>query len=508
MPYTVPDLLLNAARHFPDAVAVRDNTEAASYQQLTERAHAHAGALARQLPPGARVALLLPRSSAAIAVYFGAHLAGLVPVVVHDQLRPRQVAHLIAHAEAGLVITDGRLRPLLRDTSIPAERILEPADLLGPESRSTTPVIGRDLAALAYTSGSTGSPKAVMLSHDNLVAGATIVADYLRLTSSDRILALLPWSFDYGLNQLLATFAAGGTIVIQRSTFPPDICRTLATTEVTGMAGVPTLWASLTNPHSPFTQQRYPSLRYLTNSGGPLHPSVSAALRAAQPHVAVYSMYGLTEAFRSTFLDPALIDTKPDSVGRAIPNSQVLAVDDTGRPCPPGVPGEVIHRGPTVALGYWRDPAATAAVFRPRPGEDAAWAEIVVYSGDLGYTDADGDLYLTGRHDEQVKVLGVRVTPTEIEAEIMASGLVAAVVIVVTPRPDNPDGPLLHAAVQPSSADFSLPQMKAFCQSELPPHMRPHQFTVVAQIPQTLHGKLDRAATSLVVHDTAAGARR
>ncbi|WP_170223011.1 AMP-binding protein [Nonomuraea turkmeniaca] len=509
MPYTVPDLLIEAANRHGTAPAVIDGGNVHTYQELTEQAHQHAGSLAARAAAGERVALLLPRDATTLALYFGAHLAGLVPVIVHDQLRPRQVAHIIGHAQAALTLTTARLKPLLRDCATDTP-VLLPDQLTGPPLQQPVRVIDRDLAALAYTSGSTGAPKGVMLSHHNLVSGAVIVADYLDLTADDRTLALLPWSFDYGLNQVLATFAVGGTAVIQRSAFPPDICRTLLAADVTGLAGVPTLWAALTGHGSPFLREHYPHLRYLTNSGGPLPPPAISAIRAAHPHVDIYAMYGLTEAFRSTFLDPALINDKPGSVGKAIPNSAVDVLDAHGRRCPPQTTGEIVHRGPTVALGYWRDPEASARVFRPHPRLAAPHHETVVYSGDLGYIDPDGDLYITGRHDDMVKIRGIRTNPNEIESEIMASGLAAAVAaVIVSPTdtaagPDRgidegtdgdtvPEGePLTLVAVQARHPDLRLADLEAFCRSELPPHLRPHRITLIETMPTTPHGKVDR----------------
>jgi acyl-CoA synthetase (AMP-forming)/AMP-acid ligase II len=330
-----------------------------------------------------------------------------------------------------------------------------------------------------------------MLSHDNLVSGAVIVADYLGLSAADKTLALLPWSFDYGLNQVLATFAASGAVVIQRSAFPPDICRTLASAGITGMAGVPTLWAAMTGPQSPFLRHQYPCLRYLTNSGGTLPVTVIRTLRAAHPGTALYAMYGLTEAFRSTFLNPALIDAKPTAIGRPIPNTDVLVIDDHGAICPPGAEGQFVHRGPTVAMGYWRDPAATAAVFRPRPaGFRGAGQETVVYTGDYGHADADGDLYFTGRRDEIFKSRGIRVTPAEIEAEIMRSGMISD--LVVTAAPDGNAGTVILLTVQPGDRSFSLDALQDYCRTELAVHMRPHRITVMNPIPRTPHGKIDR----------------
>ncbi|MGP3690887.1 AMP-binding protein [Streptomyces sp. IBSNAI002] len=491
--YTVADLLLSNARTRADAPAVIDGSDVLTYRQLADRAQRVAGHLTARLPAGSRIALLLPRSADALTAYFAAHLAGLVPVFIHDQLRPRQIAHIVDHSEAGLALTSRRHAVRL-EGALPQDRILTPEDLLqDPAAAPATPAtIGRDLAGLIYTSGSTGTAKGVMLSHDNLLSGARIVADYLGLTHEDRTLALMPFSFDYGLNQVLATFHSGGAVVIQRSAFAPDISRTLLEHEVTGLAGVPSLWSDLLHPDSPFTTTRYPWLRYLTNTGGPLTPTTVKALRSTHPQLAVFAMYGLTEAFRSTYLDPARIDSKPTSVGQAIPGSHVDVLDENGKPCPPGVVGEIVHRGPTVTLGYWRDPDTTALVFRPRAGLRPPWTETVVHSGDLGYTDAAGDLYITGRRDELTKIHGIRVTPAEIEAAIAAAGLTAGVVALIVPDPDGRSAPSVLVAVEPKDPSFTLDALSGYCSAELPPHMRPRHIQALDSLPLTPHGKPDR----------------
>lgn len=488
---TVPDLLIHQAASAPDRPAVVDSATVATYADLADLARRAATLVSRHTTsPGERVAILLARSPEAIAAFFGAQLAGAVPVFVNEQLRPRQVASIISHASARLVLTRARHRDLLRDTT--DIQIVDVDSIREAPTSAAVPLIGRDLATLLYTSGSTGTPKGVIVTHDNLLAGALIVADYLHLTPRDRTIAVLPWSFDYGLNQVLATIAAGGTVVIQRSTFPPDICRTLATAQVTGMAAVPPLWASMTSYGSPFLQLPLPTLRYITNSGGPLPPTTIGKLRHAHPHLQVYLMYGLTEAFRSTYLDPGQIEVRPRSIGRAIPNTQILVLDEDMRPCAPDQVGQLVHRGPTVAAGYWNEPAATATVFRPHPlTPPSGTTETVVFSGDYVTSDADGYLYYVGRRDEMFKSRGIRTSPTEIETELCASGLLseAAVVALGTDTAE----PELVAFVVPARPNMDL-DLSAYCRAELPSHMQPHRIVPVAALPRTQHGKIDRAA--------------
>ncbi len=481
MLYTVPDLLMTRDRQTQSRVAIIDGDTRISYAELAERAAQHAALLhSLKTAPGDRVALLLPRSIETAAAFFGAQLAGAVAVFISDRLRPHQVARIVADAEVSAVLTTARLRPLLRESSITPDRV---HDAGRPSGRASgcglARPIGKDLALLAYTSGSTGPPKGVMLTHDALIAGAVIVADYLGLTAADRTMALLPWSFDYGLNQILSTLCAGGTIVIQRSTFPPDLCRTLIDAQVTGLAGVPSLWALLRERHSPFLKVQLDKLRYITNSGGSLPVDLIQEIRRSHPRTDVYLMYGLTEAFRSTCLPPALVDTRPASIGKAIPNTEILVVGDDGKPCQAGQTGELVHRGPTAARGYWRDDEATAKVFRAHPfaSPDTGHPEMVVYSGDYARADNDGFLYYVGRRDDMFKSRGVRVNPPEIEAELLRSGLIAEAVVLGIE--DTGADPAIIATVVPKDRQsFRLP---------------PAEIIPVSSLPRTPTGKADRA---------------
>jgi acyl-CoA synthetase (AMP-forming)/AMP-acid ligase II len=497
MLYTVPDLLMSGGRQRRQRIAVIDGGTSASYEDLAAGAARYSQMISRLgVLPGDRVALLLPRSIETLAVFFGAQLAGAVTVFISERLRPRQIAQILGDAEAAAIFTIPRLRALLRDSPVAPDRVID----IGGAARESAAtararVIGRDLAVLAYTSGSTGRQKGVMLTHDALMSGAAIVADYLGLSSADRTLALLPWSFDYGLSQVLSTLHAGGTVVVQRSAFPPQLCRTLADAGVTGMAGVPSLWGLLRQRHSPFLKLQFSALRYLTNSGGPLSADLVRDIRQSHPQAALYLMYGLTEAFRSTYLPPDLADTRPASIGKAIPDTEILVVSDDGRPCRAGEMGELVHRGPTAALGYWRDVGATARVFRahPCPPERPGAPETVVYSGDYVRADAEGYLYYLGRRDELFKSRGTRVNPAEIEAEIVGSGMVAEAA-VFSARGHGAD-PVIVAAVLPADRrSFQLSELADYCRSEMPAHMLPAEIVPMPALPRTPTGKTDRAA--------------
>jgi acyl-CoA synthetase (AMP-forming)/AMP-acid ligase II len=281
------------------------------------------------------------------------------------------------------------------------------------------------MAAILYTSGSTGKPKGVVLSHRNLIVGAESVSQYLQNSAQDVILAVLPLSFDAGLSQLTTAFNVGAHVVLMNYLLPNDVVRLCAKHRVNGLTCVPPLWNQLADQKWP--DEVRSALRYFANTGGRMPKLTLKKLRNCFPTARPYLMYGLTEAFRSTYLDPAEIDKRPDSIGKAIPNAEILVVRPDGSRCVPGEEGELVHRGGLVALGYWKDPARTAERFRPVPEQTGnAWRtkETAVFSGDTVVSDAEGFLYFIGRKDEMIKTSGYRVSPTEIEEVAYDSGLV------------------------------------------------------------------------------------
>ena len=475
-------------------IAIVDGEKRITYAELRARARV-LGSLLQQsgVRKGDRVGIFLRRSIDAGLALFATWHAGGVAVILNDSLRTRQVHHILEHSEAACVITDSR--QMLAVPSFPSAVINVDALPSADGRRPPDGLIGADLAVLIYTSGSTGLPKGVMLSHDNLLSGVQIVSQYLELTGRDVILSVLPFSFDYGLNQLLTSLHVGGTLVIQRSLFPPDICRTIRREGVTGLAGVPTLWLQLTGRLSPFLKTSCPALRYITNSGGPLPEPTVRAIRAAHPHVRVYLMYGLTEAFRSTYLPPEEIDRRPSSMGKAIPNVEVLVVGEDGRRCGPGEVGELVHRGANICLGYWRDAESTGRVFRRHPFAESrnGRTEIVVFSGDLVTTDAEGYLYYVGRKDMLIKSRGVRVSPEEIERSVQASGLVSQAVAFGVPRPHG-DTDIVVAVVAADGAGVDERALDAFCREAMPDYMWPRHIWALPAFPLTSSGKPDRCA--------------
>ena len=488
-------LLLDTAEHAGDSPALVEPGRTTSYQELAQRAWSIATDLVRRgLRPGDRAAVFLPRGAEGAAAFFGVLAAGGVVVIVNESLRPRQIEHILAHSGARFLLTSTDLLsrlPRLLESGVPWLDVSAVGHVgeMGPVER-----IGPDIAQIIYTSGSTGLPKGVTLSHANLWAGTDAVVAYLGISTEDRIASLLPFSFDYGLNQLACSVATGATLVVERSPVPERIVWALRQHEVSILPAVPPLWLQLLSVTS-FRGQPIESLRIMTNTGGRLPSEAVRQLRLCQPRADLVLMYGLTEAFRSTFLAPSKVDKKPGSIGGPIPGAEILVVRDDLTPCEPGEIGELVHRGPTVAMGYWNDPEASAQVYRPNPLRPAGapQAERVAFSGDLVYQDNEGDLYFVGRRDQMIKSLGYRVSPEEVVEVLYASGEV--VEAAVTSEPDEVRGAQIVAYVV-LRPEGRLDRLTAFSRREMPRYMQPGRIEVRSSLPRTHSGKHDVAAAS------------
>ena len=346
-----------------------------------------------------------------------------------------------------------------------------------------------DLAAILYTSGSTGRPKGVMLSHANMWLGAVSVAHYLKLERDDVTLAVLPLSFDYGQNQLLSTWYAGGSVVPLDYLLPRDVVKACARHKVTTLAAVPPLWVQLVEQDWP--TEAIASMRRLTNSGGALTTDLVRALRAMFPESRLFPMYGLTEAFRSTYLDPVLVDSHPTSMGKAIPFAEILVINDAGQRAAPGEEGELVHCGPLVAQGYWQDPARTAERFRPAPA-CSVYGGMAVWSGDRVLRDEAGLHYFVGRRDAMIKCAGNRISPQEIEEAALATGLASEAVALGVD--DERLGQAIHLVVRGAGDEAAL---RAALRRDLPNFMQPQVIRFVAAMPLNPNGKIDRTALAL-----------
>lgn len=508
-------LVEDRARSGPDSPALTFKKTTLSYGQLwSEVSSAAAGLTATGIERGQRVAVYLDKRIETVTAILGASAAGVVFVPINPLLRPAQVGHILRDCDVRVLITTADRMTLLAD-ELTASPALQDVVLVGAQADPATAAdsvrthswerlveqphdvavrsaaVDLDIAAILYTSGSTGKPKGVVLSHRNLIVGAESVSSYLQNTSDDVILAVLPLSFDAGLSQLTTAFAAGAHVVLTNYLLPGDIPRLCARHQVTGLTCVPPLWIQIAEQNWPDSATS--SLRYFANTGGRMPKPLLDRLREVFPTAQPYLMYGLTEAFRSTYLDPAQIDHRPTSIGKAIPGAEILVVRPDGSACDPGEEGELVHRGPHVALGYWNDPARTAERFRPVPGRDEPWRtpELAVFSGDTVVADDEGFLYFVGRSDEMIKTSGYRVSPTEIEEAAYATGLVRDAVALGVD--DAGLGQRVLLVVAPTADDFTEDALLDAMRSAVPLYMVPSSVVVRSEIPRSPNGKFDRA---------------
>lgn len=482
-------LALTGADEAP-ALVLREGT--LNYKDLRDRVGRLAGWLAAQVPaPGARVATWAAKGALTCLMPLAAARAGLVHVPINPLLKRAQVAHILTDSGAALLIGTPARLATLEPGDAPCLALAEADAMtaaLGADPLPPSAADPQELAAILYTSGSTGRPKGVMLSHANMWLGAESVASYLGLGPDDRALAVLPLSFDYGQNQLLSHWFAGGSAVPLDYLTPRDVVKAIARHDVTTLAAVPPLWVQLTELDWP--AETAAKLRRLTNSGGALTPDLVKRLRALFPDARLFAMYGLTEAFRSTFLDPALIDTHPTSMGKAIPHAEILVVADNGEIAADNEEGELVHCGPLVAHGYWQDPERTAERYKPAPAA-SRYGGLAVWSGDRVRRDADGLLYFVGRRDAMIKSAGNRISPAEIEEAALASGLVAEAVALGIP--DVRLGQAVHLVVRaaPTASD-AVEALPRILMQELPNFMQPKQIHWRDAMPISPNGKIDR----------------
>lgn len=483
---------------FSNRAAVVAGAVELSYAELWNRASGFAHTLRLAgVGAGDRVTVYLDKTLESVVACYGIWLAGGIFVPAHEGLLGRQLAHILQDSGSKILVTEPRKLSRLDQAQLGTRTIVE-VDLSSGDEPNATPAAalpgGNEPAAILYTSGSTGSPKGILVSHENLLAGTRIVSRYLELSDRDKIISVLPFSFDYGLNQLLTAMHVGATLVLQRSHLPADICRTLQDHAITGMAAVPPLWIQLLGRMSPLRSMKLPALRYITNSGGVFPVDAIRRYRELFPDTRIFLMYGLSEAFRSTYLPPEEIDRRPGSMGKAIPETELAVVRD-GVECGPEETGELVHRGPTVALGYWNQPQATARVFRPYRNAEGGADEIAVYSGDYVRRDEDGFLYFVGRRDTMIKTQGFRVSPDEVEELLLATNLLEEVAVIS--EPDEAAGAIIIAHLVPRNPqEFSERQLLHLCRKEMPRHMIPAEIHVHAALPRTASGKIDRKAVA------------
>ena len=515
MPRLLHQIFLDKLELSPNSPAITHKKSTWSYSQLNKLVVEQAQAFQSiNLKPQQRVAVYLPKQIETVSSFFAANLAGGVFVPVNPVLKAPQVIHILQDCSVQILVTaKSRLQGLseylsncpdlhtviLIEDTIPTElnlgtpQVISWQDFIaqGQQQQPLPALIDADMAAILYTSGSTGKPKGVVLSHQNIITGAKSVSEYINITEEDRLLAVLPFSFDYGLNQLTSALLKGASCVLLDYLLPQDVIKTLAKQEITGLAAVPPLWSQLAQLEWPDVINR--NLRYMTNSGGKMPLQILEKIRQKVPDADFYLMYGLTEAFRSTYLPPEQLDFRPDSMGKAIPNAEIMVVREDGSLCAPHEPGELIHRGALIAMGYWNDPVKTAERFKPTPGQltELPIEEIAVWSGDTVTIDEEGYFYFVGRKDDMIKTSGYRVSQTEIEEIIYASGLVKEAAALGIEHETLGQAILLVISVE-TEHSFDQQTLINLCKSKLPNYMVPAKIEILPNLPKNPNGKIDR----------------
>ncbi|MCO7224527.1 acyl-CoA ligase (AMP-forming), exosortase A system-associated [Pleionea sp. CnH1-48] len=479
-----------------------------TYGELAQEVDAVASGFSQlNLQRAGRVAIYLPKQPETVSAMFGCSKAGGVFIPVNPQLKAAQVEHILSDSGAQFLVTS-RQRWQQMSSQIQAPTTLEKVILVDGDddlddalslgwsqflqktSTSPSTLTPNDMAAILYTSGSTGSPKGVVLSHRNLLAGADSVSQYLCNDKNDRLLAVLPLSFDYGLSQITTAFFVGASVILLDYLLPRDVVKAVATYQATALAAVPPLWVLLAELEWPEEAKHH--LRYWTNSGGAMPEAVLKKLQTQLPTTTPYLMYGLTEAFRSTYLEPKQLEQRPTSIGKAIPNAEIMVLREDGTPCAVDEPGELVHRGPHVSLGYWNAAEKTAERFRPYTASgEIQIPEYVVWSGDTVVKDTEGYLYFVGRKDDMIKSSGYRISPTEVEEIAYQHPEVAEVAAIGIPHQQW--GEAVTLIVKPKAAEaWEQQALLRHCAKQLPNFMHPKAVIELPELPKNPNGKIDR----------------
>jgi acyl-CoA ligase (AMP-forming) (exosortase A-associated) len=515
MNFLLHSLLFNQAKIRPDSIAIEYKQEKISYQDLSVLASDFAGGYSNmKLPKGSRVGIFLAKQVETISAIFGTLLAGGSIVPVNPILKANQIEHILCDCDVSILVTSkSRLKqlddviencPALKkivlvdfDASVNSKQYSKPIsswqDFCQQYNTDNTPtIIESDLAAIFYTSGSTGKPKGVVLTHHNMRVGAESVAQYQNNTEQDRVLAVLPFSFDYGFSQITTALASGATVILLDYLLPKDVIKALERTKATGLAGVPPLWMQITKLAWPESIKDH--LRYITNSGGAMPQSTLSILQDKLPNTDIYLMYGLTEAFRSTYLPPNQVNIRPTSMGKAIPNAEIFVINADNEECKPGEEGELVHRGPLVAQGYWNDPAKTSERYKPLPAsltDGRTVTELAVWSGDSVKKDEEGYLYFVSRTDEMIKTSGYRVSPTEVEESLLLLDDISEAVAMGIPHPELGQAILVVATSNSKSEDLVI-EITTSLKRQLPAYMLPQKIFIRDELPRNANGKFDR----------------
>ena len=504
---TIPAQFEQTLSAVPDKAAVFGGGESLTFRQLHAEAAAAAQALAQLgIRPGDRVGICMQKNLDQVVAILGVLWANAIFVPIHPVFQAGQIGHMVDDCDMKLLITDSTRIAELRDAAHgriavghgPAEEEIASLKELRRKCQGNQPFFrskADDTAAIIYSSGSTGKPKGIVISQRNLADGARIVASYLGTTATDRIASVLPLTSDYSLNQLWQILFTGSSLYLHDFIFPRDLFRLLASERITALPVMPVIITHMFDPQlaGPEDDLDFSALRYVSTTGGPVTATMLGHLRRTFPKSDIVLMYGLTEAFRSSWLPPDQLSARPTSIGKAIPEVELYVMDDQGQDCAPGVPGQLVHRGGCVAKGYWNAPEATAERFRQI---DRFPGETVVFSGDLVRRDQEDYLYFLGRMDSMIKTHGFRVSPTEIEEHARRfDGISDAVAFGI----DNPeigqDISLAYTTIDrtPVASDALTHHFRL----GMPHYMVPRWFIHMEALPATASGgKVDRVLAS------------
>ena len=499
------DTLLATVARYPDRTALIAGDVRMSYREVADYACRLAHTLrTRGIRRGDRVAIFMDNTWQCASSIYGVLLAGGVFVAVNAQTKRDKLAFILRDSDTRVLLSEPNLlrvfgplveqMPTLRVLCSSESKVLptgvENLDDLLADMPTTTPpqsVITLDLAALIYTSGTTGEPKGVMHTHQSLLFVLDSINEYLGFSQDDRLFSALPLNFGYGLFQWFSAVYAGATLVLEHSfTYPAQAFKRMHDEAVTSFASVPTVFAMMLaqNAKQPLC---FPSVRLLTNAAAALPVEFIPGIRRLFPQASLYKMYGQTECIRSAYLDPALAELKPESVGCAIPGTELLLLDKDGRTVAEGEVGNLYVRGPHVMRGYWNQPDKTAEVLVPGPLP----GEFMLKSGDLFRQDADGDFYFVARSDEIIKCRGEKVSPAEVENAIYSLSAVREVLVAGIPDPLLGEAVCAFVAVREGDK-LNVQQIKRICSERLENYMVPKHVLLLPELPRTVNGKLSR----------------
>jgi amino acid adenylation domain-containing protein len=508
------DYLLDSARRLPDKIALVCQKQRITYTEIDQRSNALAHALEKRgVGRGDRVLIFADNTVETVVAFWAVLKANAVVSVVNPLTKVDKLAYLLQDCRATALITDAHhgavfapaaakaqhLRTVIVSGTIDETLVAGLPAVVGfdaavdGERRDAPPLrraIDVDLAALIYTSGSTGEPKGVMLTHRNMLTAATSITTLVGNVEDDVIVNVLPFAFNYGLYQMIMTFRVGARLLLERSfTYPADVLPRIVDEKVTGFPGVPTIFAILAERRA--VKYDFSSVRYVTNTAAALTEKHIAVLREIFPNARIFSMYGLTECKRCSYLPPEDLDRKPSSVGIAIPNTELWIVGEDGHRLGPGEVGQLVIRGATVMRGYWEKPEETAKRLRPGPLP----GETVLYTGDLCRLDEEGDLYFVARMDDIIKSRGEKVAPKEVESAIVNIDGVKEVAVIGVP--DEILGQAIKAfVVLEEGVTLTERALLRECQGRLENFMVPKHVEFVSELPKTMTGKIKKTELS------------